>query len=392
MTKIINTRIVSGGMITDGLTVRFENGKIVSLDDDYTADADECIDGRFCYLAPGFIDLHSHGGGGSDFLDCTEEAFFNAARLHISHGTTSILPTTVASTQEETFDIIDTYKKVKSSEYGSFFAGLHLEGPYFSPVQGGAQDKKQLRTPSPEEYMPVLDACGDIKRWSVAPELPGALELGRELKRRGILAAAAHSNATYSEMLDAIEAGYSHITHLYSCTSTVTRKNGWRSGGIIETAFLRDDLTVEIIADGCHLPAELLKLVYKIKGPSRIALVTDSMRGAGMPDGPSVIGSRKNGNPCIIEDSVAKLPDRSAFAGSVATSDRLVRTMIKLAGVSLPDAVTMMTSTPAAIQHLAGKGSILPGYDADFVMFDDDINVIRTIIGGRTFFDRNRNI
>ncbi len=388
MKKIINTRIASGGMITDGLTVYYDNGKIVSLDDDYTAEADEVIDGKFRYLAPGFIDLHSHGGGGSDFLDCTAEAFMNAAKLHISHGTTCLLPTTVASTQEETFAIIGTFKEIKTTEYAPFFAGLHMEGPYFSPLQGGAQDKNHLRTPTPEEYLPVLDACPDILRWSAAPELPGALELGRELKRRGILASVAHSNATYSEMLEAIDAGYSHITHLYSCTSTVTRKNGWRSGGIIETAFLRDDITVEIIADGCHLPPELLRLIYRIKGPSRIALVTDSMRGAGMPDGPSIIGSLKNGSPCVIEDSVAKLPDRSAFAGSVATADRLVRTMINNAGVSLPDAVTMMTSTPAAIQGLTGKGLIKPGYDADFVLFDDDINVLRTVIGGKTFYEK----
>ena len=390
MLKITNARLVTDGQILDGLNVYVKDSKIAAVTAD-SAKADETINAEGLYLSAGFIDLHSHGGGGADFLDNTVDAFTTAANLHIAHGTTSMLPTATASSVQETFGILDTYKKAKATLWGDYFVGLHLEGPYFAASQCGAQDTNHLRTPKPEEYMAILDASADIRRWSVAPELPGALDLGRELQKRGILASVAHSDATYEEVLAAMEVGYSHITHLYSATSTVTRKNGYRSAGIIESAFLLDDLTVEIIADGCHLPAPLLKLIYKIKGADKIALVTDSMRGAGVPtpEGKTtetILGSLKNGRPCIIEDGVAKLPDRTAFAGSVATADRLVRTMVTLAEVPLPMAVKMMTETPAKIQGLQGKGRIAEGYDADFVLFDEGINVKRTVIKGKTMF------
>lgn len=391
MLVIENCRVITDGKITDGVTVCVKDGKIAAVTGDIVTvpgdGADEVIDGRGLYLAPGFIDLHSHGGGGSDFLDGTVEAFTNAAKLHISHGTTTMLPTAAAASIEETYALIETYKAALKTEYAPYFGGLHLEGPYFAPSQSGAQDPNHLRNPSPDEYLGVLDAgAGCIARWSVAPELDGALELGRELTRRGILAAIAHSDATYEEVVEAMKCGYRHITHLYSATSTVTRRFGYRYAGIVEAAWLEDDLTVEIIADGHHLPASLLRLIYKLKGPDKTALITDSIRGAGMPEGESILGSLKNGRPCIIEGGVAKLPDRTAFAGSVATADRLVRTMVTLAGVPLPIAVKMATQTPAAIQGLKNKGAIREGYDADLVLFDDDVNVSRTIIGGKTFW------
>ncbi len=150
-----------------------------------------------------------------------------------------------------------------------------------------------------------------------------------------------------------------------------------------------DEMTVEIIADGSHLPASLLKLIYKIKGADRIALVTDSMRAAGLPEGESILGSLENGMKVIVEDGVAKLPDRTAFAGSVATTDRLVRNMLNLTGVSLTEAIKMITLTPAAIMGVSdSKGSIVPGKDADIVIFDKDINVEMTIIQGKVMYKK----
>jgi N-acetylglucosamine-6-phosphate deacetylase len=169
--------------------------------------------------------------------------------------------------------------------------------------------------------------------------------------------------------------------------SGVSRRNAFRYGGIIESAYLIDEMTVEIIADGVHLPPELLKLIYKIKGPSRTVLVTDSMRAAGMPDGESILGSLKDGQKVIVEDNVAKLLDRTAFAGSTATADRLIRNMIRLAGATVTDAVRMMTSTPASILGIDNKkGSLIPGKDADIIFFDENINIKRTIVGGKTVF------
>jgi N-acetylglucosamine-6-phosphate deacetylase len=226
-----------------------------------------------------------------------------------------------------------------------------------------------------------------IRRWSAAPELPGAIEFGQYLTAKGILVSMAHTDAVYEEAMLGFENGYTLATHFYSAMSSVTRRNAYRYAGVVEAAYLTDAMDVEIIADGVHLPAPLLQLVYKIKGVDRTALITDAMRGAGMPEGESILGNINNGLKVIIEDGVAKLPDRTAFAGSVATADRLVRNMIKMGKVSLQEAVAMMTKTPARIvkaDHLTG--SLVEGLAADLVIFDDDINIQLTMVKGRVIY------
>jgi N-acetylglucosamine-6-phosphate deacetylase len=226
-------------------------------------------------------------------------------------------------------------------------------------------------------------------RWSLAPELKGAIEFGKVLRSKNILPSIAHTDAICEEVEEAFDAGFTHVTHLYSCMSTITRRNAYRYAGALEATYLIDDMTVEIIADGVHLPKSLLRYVYKFKGPDKIALCTDSMRGAGMPDGESILGSLQGGQKVIIEDGVAKLPDRTAFAGSVATADRLIRTMIGLADVPLEEAIRMITLTPARILKIdKTKGSIEIGKEADLVLFDKDININTTIINGKVVYKK----
>ena len=382
--------LLPDGRIVFG-NLSFENGVITALSENEIASgySDEVYDAAGNYLSAGFIDLHTHGAGGYDFMDGSEEAFLKAAEMHARHGTTSLCPTTLSSTNDELFETFDIYNRVKKKNFsGAQFLGLHLEGPYFAYNQRGAQDPKYLRNPSPDEYLKILDASDEILRWSLAPELEGALDFGKELRARHILPSIAHTDAIFEDILLAYQAGFSHVTHLYSCMSSITRRNAYRYAGAIEAAYMIDDMTVEIIADGVHLPKSLLQFVYKFKGADRIALVTDSMRGAGMPDGPSILGSLKRGQPVIIEDGVAKLPDRSAFAGSVATADRLVRTMVQVAGVPLPDAVKMMTATPARIIGVNDrKGRIEIGLDADLVLFDKEIDIKMTIVNGRIVYN-----
>ena len=310
--------------------------------------------------------------------------------MHARHGTTSMVPTTLTSTNDElknTFEIFRQAKKLNVK--GANLLGLHLEGPYFSMEQRGAQDPAYIRNPEAEEYKRILEWSDDIIRWSAAPELEGAIEFGRYLDNRGILVSIAHSDAIYEQVQNAFENGYTHVTHLYYGMSGVRRINARRYAGVIESAFLIDDMTVEIIADGVHLPESLLKLIFKIKGKSRIALVTDSMRAAGMPEGESILGSLEKGQKVIVEEGVAKLPDRSAFAGSVATADRLVRTMVSIAGVPVVDAVRMMTATPAEIINInRSKGTIAAGKDADIVIFDADIHILKTIINGKVIYNK----
>lgn len=388
---IKNGRVIFPDKIEGDLTIVCENGKITDIlkpEKFVAGDGDVVIDARNKYVSPGFIDIHTHGGGGHDFMDGTVEAFLGAAETHAKHGTTVLQPTTLTSTFEELLNTFSVYKEAnKINKKGAKFLGLHLEGPYFAYNQRGAQDPKYLRNPEPEEYNKILAASDDIARWSLAPELPGALEFGKVLTERNILPAMAHTDAIYEEVLPAFDAGFTLSTHLYSGMSTITRRNAYRYAGVVEASYLIDGMDVEIIADGVHLPKPLLQFVYKFKGPDKTALCTDSMRGAGMPDGESILGSLENGQKVIIEDGVAKLPDRTAFAGSVATTDRLVRTMVNIAEVPLVEAVRMMSLTPARIMHLdRQKGSIQKGKDADFVIFDDNINVSHTILEGNVIY------
>lgn len=388
---IINGRIILPDSYLDNHAVICNNRiieRICGMNDLSFDENDEIIDVKGKYVSPGFIDIHTHGGGGHDFMDGTVEAYLGAAETHARYGTTALLPTTLTSTFDELMKTFSVYREaVKRNTKGAKFIGLHLEGPYFAYNQRGAQDPKYLRNPEPEEYNKILMESDDIVRWSLAPELPGAFDFGKVLTSKNILPSIAHSDAVYEEVLGAFEAGFTHITHLYSAMSTITRKNAFRYAGVIEAAYLIDDMTVEIIADGVHLPKSLLQFVYKFKGPDKTALCTDSMRGAGMPDGKSILGSLEKGQEVIIEDGVAKLPDRTAFAGSVATADRLVRTMVNLAEVPLLETIKMMTLTPARIMKIdASKGSIVEGKDADITIFDENINVSHTISNGNVIF------
>lgn len=386
MTIIKNARIIRDGRITDG-AIAYENGILTALP--ASENGCEIIDAHGAYVSAGFIDLHTHGGAGHDFMDGTVEAFLGAAELHASHGTTTLLPTATSGSYEETCAMFDILAKAQENNTrGADMPGLHLEGPYFSPAQAGAQDPRYLKTPKPEEYLPILDSTDKILRWSAACELDGAMEFADACREHGVLCAIGHSDADLATVEEAIKHGYTHLTHLYSGMSTVHRVNAYRVCGVVEAGYLCDDLTVEIIADGCHLPKGLLQMIYRFIGPDRTCLVTDSMRGAGLPDGGEcILGSLKSGQIAIIEDGVAKMPDRKAFAGSVATTDRLLRTMVNLAEVPLCDAVKMLTETPAKIQKLGDRGTLDTGKRADIVLFDENLHVIRTVVGGRTVYE-----
>ena len=388
-TAIVNGRIITPTGIKNGVLV-FEDGLITEIGNSVPADA-EVIDALGKYVSPGFIDIHTHGAGGADFMDGTVEAYDTAARMHASHGTTLLYPTTLTSTNEALFESFETYRKAAAScKDGAAFGGMHLEGPYFSPSQAGAQDPRYLRNPSPEDYGKILEqGRGILKRWSFAPELDGAPAFASTIRKEGILASIGHTNATFEECDAAYVAGAAHMTHFFSCMSTITRRNAYRYAGVVEYGYYQDGMSIEVICDGIHVPESLLKLVLKLKGVDRIALVTDSMRAAGMPEGPSILGGLKGGQEVIVEDGVAKMPDRSCFAGSVATTDRLVRTMHNVGGASLEDSVKMMTVNPARFMGIDRcKGSLEPGKDADIVVFDDNVTIERTIVKGKTVYTK----
>lgn len=383
--KIYNGKIITPHEIIDGGTLLINGGIIenVSKGNIEVADALE-INAEGKYIAPGFMDIHVHGGGGHDFMDGTEEAFLKIAETHAWYGTTSMLPTTLTGTKEEIIKTLEVYEIAnRNNKTGAQFLGMHLEGPYLAMSQRGAQDPRYIRDPDLVEYKEILLHSDNIKRWSAAPELKGAIEFGKYIRSIGVLPAIAHTDAIYEEAKEAFENGYTLATHFYSAMSGVTRRNAYRYAGVVEAGYLIDEMDVEIIADGVHLPAPLLQLVYKIKGADRTALITDAIRAAGTPEGESILGNKLNGVKVIVEDGVAKLPDRSSFAGSVATTDRLIRTMITLGNVSLMDAVKMLTATPARIVGVENsKGTLAKGKDADVIIFDDNINIYITIVKG----------
>jgi N-acetylglucosamine-6-phosphate deacetylase len=390
--KIINGRIITPESIIEKGSLLVSDGIIKEISDkEISSKADIIVDAENNFISPGFIDIHVHGGGGSDFMDGTIEDFLTIAETHLQYGTTALVPTTLTAEKENLLHILDIYRKAsKQNVKGAQFLGMHIEGPYFAISQKGAQDARYIRKPDKKEYSDIIEKAGDIiVRWSAAPELEGALDFGKYLKEHHILPAIAHTDAVYENVVKAVENGYTLATHFYSAMSGVTRRNAFRYAGVIESVYLMDEIDVEVIADGVHLPAPLLKLVYKIKGSERIALITDAMRAAGTQSDESILGSRENGIKVIVEDGVAKLFDRTSFAGSVATTNRLVRTMIQTANVPLVAAVRMMTLTPARIMKIdKQKGSIAEGKDADILIFDNDINIKTAIVKGKILYNQ----
>lgn len=383
------TKIKNAVFITDteerGKYLYIKDGKIKAFTEKEMP-FDEEIDAEGLFISSGFIEIHSHGAGNYDFSDGEKEDIIKAAYMHAKHGTTTIYPSCSSSSTQDIIRFLENVKDVMKDDAPGkpYIAGSHLEGPYFAVSQKGAQNPDYIKPPCKEEYTEFEKrADGTLKRISFAPEIDENYELCDFLREKGIVASFGHTDAIYEELLPAIKKGCTLATHLYSGMNQVTRRNCHRKLGAVETAFLEDDVTVEIIADGIHLPPELLKLIYKIKGSDKICLVTDSMRGAGMGEGKSVLGPKNDGMDCIIKDGIAYLPDMTSFAGSVATADRLVRVMNKQVNVPLTECIKMITENPAKIMGLSKRGLLKEGYFADLVFFDSDINIKKVIIEGK---------
>ena len=383
---IRNGKLITPEGILERHVLQIENGVITAIVPEPVQSPEgwDVLDAGGLFVSPGFVDIHQHGGGGSDYMDEDPDAYDQALSAHLRHGTTAVMPTLLSAAGEHTIRAVRQYVRAAGDpRIRTNMLGLHIEGPYLSPLQAGAQRPEQIRGFDPREYHAVWEAAeSHLKRWSVAPELPGAEAFARFARMNGIVLSIAHSDAEFDTVLRAFDWGFHHVTHLYSAMSTVKRQNGFRIAGVLEAAYYLDGMHVEIIADGCHLPPSLLRVVTKLKKTERIALITDAMRAAGTNAAASYLGSKEEPTPVIIEDGVAKLPDRSAFGGSVATADRLVRTMVR-AGSPLERAVQMVTQTPLKMMELdVKKGQLRCGYDADLCLFDQNIQVRMVLIGG----------
>ena len=370
LTQIINGRILTPqGWLKDG-SVLICDGKILEVtNSDLAVIGATVIDARGMTIVPGFVSMHAHGGGGHDFTEATEEAFRIAATAHLKHGATGIFPTLSSTSFERIYQAVDVCEKLMK-EPESPILGLHIEGPYLNPKMAGSQYDGFLKTPDENEYVPLLEHTSCIKRWDISPELHGAHDFAKYTRSKGIMTAVTHTEAEYDEIKAAYAVGFSHAAHFYNAMPGFHKRREYKYEGTVESIYLIDDMTVEVVADGIHVPPTILRLVYKIKGVERTCLITDALACAAS-DSQTAFDPR-----VIIEDGVCKLADRSALAGSIATMDRLIRTMVQKAEIPLEDAVRMASETPARIMGVYDrKGSLQRGKDADIQILDKDLNV-----------------
>ncbi len=371
LTQIINGQILTPqGWLKDG-SVLINDGKILEItNSDLAVIGATVIDAKGMFIVPGFVSMHCHGGGGHDFTEGTTEAFKEAVAAHLKHGSTTIFPTLSSTTFENIRLAAATCDQLMAEDADTTIMGLHIEGPYLNENMAGTQWKEFLKNPDPEEYKALVESTKCIKRWDISPELPGAHEFAHYMTSKGILTAITHTEAEYQEIKDAFAAGFTHAAHFYNAMPGFHKRREYKYEGTVESVYLMDDMSVEVIADGVHLPATILKLVYKVKGVEKTCLVTDSLKFAGYT------GETINDPNYVIENGVCKLADRQTLAGSIATADVLVQTMVKKAGIPLEDAVRMASETPARLTGIAdSKGTLEKGKDADIVILDNDVNV-----------------
>ena len=368
--QFVNGRILTpkgwldgGSIVTDGNRIR-----CVSNIDLHVVGA-EIIDVNGGYIVPGGIDMHTHGGGGRDFIEGCEDAFREAVSAHLKHGTTSIYPTLSSSTIPTIEAACNVCEKLMA-EANSPVLGLHIEGSYINPKEAGAQNPVLIKAPVIYEYETLLSKYKCIKRWDEAPELPGSVRFIKTCNMRGVLTALTCTRATYKDVVEAHKAGMTHAAHFYNAMPVVYKEHEFKVPGTVESVYAMQDMTVEVIADGLHVPPVMLKVVHKIKGVERMALITDSLAYAASE------GDVSAEPRVIMEDGVCKLADRSALAGSIATMDTLIRTCIQKANIPMEDVFRMASETPAKIMGVFDrKGSIEEGKDADIIVFDRDINL-----------------
>lgn len=369
LTQIINGKIFTPqGWLDEGSVLMRDNKILEVTNCDLALIGANLIDAKGMYIVPGFVCMHAHGGGGYDFTECTEEAFRTAVKAHQRHGATSIFPTLSSSPFSEIRKAVSICEKLMKEE-DSPVLGLHVEGPYLNPKMAGGQFSGKVKNPDKEEYTSLLDETNCIKRWDSSPELPGALEFAGYLRSKGIVAAISHTEAEYDGIKAAYEAGYTHAAHFYNAMPGFHKRREYKYEGTVESVYLTDGMTIELIADGIHLPSTILRLAYKLKGVSHTCLVTDALAYA------AAEGVEITDPNVIIEDGVCKMADRSSLAGSIATMDVLVRTMVK-AGIPLGDAINMVSETPARIMGVDDrKGTLQKDKDADLLVLDRDLNI-----------------
>ncbi len=388
------TVILPSGLLPQGV-VLVEGERIVAVGPEREVKLPHgatVIDAKEGYVSPGFVDIHTHGGGGFDFMDGTQEAVRVSNRVHARHGTTSIFPTTTTGTPAQLVDMLDAVESVRHDwnvADGARIGGVHWYGPYFATEKVGAHPKGYERNPDPAEYGPAL-ARGIIKTATCAAELPGAVEFCRVARAAGCLVTCGHSNASWPEMAAVYEVGMRHVDHFWNAMSSTDsirkRLNTPQRGSMAEFVLYHPEMSTEVIADGFHHAPEMLQFAYRMKGSARLCLVSDCSRALDTPPGIYRIGHHETGEPFENNGTVGVLPGTEKLAGSIFPMEHMIRVMMRDTDAGLADVIRMASLTPAELTGLAkDRGSLEQGKLADVVLLSPDLFVQRTFINGVEF-------
>jgi N-acetylglucosamine-6-phosphate deacetylase len=384
---IKNGRIVKLNAIETG-DVRVSNGKIIEIGGCLLPmDNEEVYDADGAYITAGFVDIHTHGGYGADFMDRTQEAFETALSFHLDNGTTTVVPTSCTAPKDEIISFLQFAKEYMNNvqERGANVVGVHLEGPFLSVKNRGAQKLEELATPTNDDYSYMLEYADCIKTVTISPELEGADKMTKALTEKGILVSGGHDDGIYPEFMPAIENGMRHVTHIYCAMSELRFKNEVRNVGLREYTLIDDTITAEMIADNKHIPPQLARMIIRAKGADKVCVVSDCLRCAGMPNDGKLylLGSGETAQHVRVNDGVATLADGSKFAGSITCVRQMVKNLID-AGTSICDAVRMGTLTPATIiGEDKNVGSLEIGKDADICVLNNNFEIEKVFLKGK---------
>ena len=382
LTQIINGHILTpGGWLKDGSILLCDDRIVEVTNSDLAVIGAKVVDARGMYIVPGFVAMNIHGAAGHDFKEGTEEAFRKAVAAHQRYGATTIFPTISSSPFTTIRQCAEVCERLMT-EPGSPILGLHIEGPYLNPKMAGAMFSDVVKNPDPEEYRSLIEETKCVRRWDASPELPGAMEFARYLKEKGILVSITHTEAEFDLIREAYNTGFAHVAHFYNAMPGFHKRREYKYEGTVESVYLMDGMTVEVIADGRHLPSTILRLVYKLKGVECTCLVTDALAYAAND------GKQPDDSRIVIDNGVCKLADHSALVGSIATSDQLIRTMVEKAKLPLEDAIRMASETPARLMGVYDRvGSLQKGKDADVLIIDRKLNVRQVWCKGQVVVD-----
>jgi N-acetylglucosamine-6-phosphate deacetylase len=389
VTIFTNASVVLVDRVLPGATLEVEAGRIRFVGYRHEQPTGQVVDLHGYYLTPGFVDLHVHGGDGADFMDGTPEAFHTVCRCHLRHGTTSLTPTSTVARMQQYLRFLELCSELYGdTPNGARIVGCHLYGPYFARPARGCHPDQDFLIPNFENAEALTKLATRMPMtMTVAPEIDNAEWLLRTYSARGVRFNAGHSHATFQQIESAMSWGIRHVDHLFCAMSDRARLRQSQTfpmrGGVMEATLYFDELTTEVIADGQHLSPELLRLAYKLKGPDRLALVTDAMRAVDRPDGEYRFGPSENGEPIRRQNGVGVTLDGSALASGVMGMDHCVRTMQRAVGAPLPEVIRMATLTPARIIGLEVEiGSLEVGKRADLLVLDPNLNLQHVYVGG----------